>query len=146
MSTLSHFFVVGVGGAIGAMARHGLNSFTLNAISFNQLCTKYFAFDIPYTTLTANILGGLLMGILAGCFAHFSYWSYELRLLLTVGILGGFTTFSSFSLETILMAEKNAWGAMLLYIILSLLGSILATAAGLLLVRLIARTLSTELV
>lgn len=125
MTLLLHFLLVGLGGAIGAMARHGVNMASL----------KLIGPDFPYGTLTANILGSLLIGILAGCFAHFASWTQEMRLLLVVGVLGGFTTFSSFSLDTILLFEKGAPTQAIIYIIASFVVSLSATLGGLWLIR-----------
>lgn len=144
MSALSHFFFVGAGGALGAMARHGLNSVKISGNSLNDQIFKTVGLALPYSTLAANLLGGLVIGILAGCFAHFSHWSYELRLFFIVGVLGGFTTFSSFSLENILMIEKGAWGSAIFYIFLSVAGSLAATLAGLALIRWIAGDSASE--
>lgn len=123
-----NFLLVGLGGALGAMMRHGVNMASL----------KIMGPDFPYGTLTANILGSLAIGILAGCFAHFASWSQELRLFLVVGILGGFTTFSSFSLDTILLFEKGATLQATLYVALSFFVSLAATLGGLWMVRMVA--------
>ncbi|MDY0029506.1 MAG: fluoride efflux transporter CrcB [Pseudobdellovibrionaceae bacterium] len=125
MTLLFHFLLVGFGGALGAMARHGVNMASL----------KFIDPDFPYGTLTANILGSLLIGILAGCFAHFASWTQEMRLLLVVGVLGGFTTFSSFSLDTILLFEKGATIQAIIYVIASFAISLSATIGGLWLIR-----------
>ena len=128
MIILIHFLLVGLGGAIGAMARHGVNMASL----------KLIGPDFPYGTLTVNILGSLLIGILAGCFAHFSHWTQEMRLLLVVGVLGGFTTFSSFSLDTILLFEKGAMLQAIIYITSSFALSLAATLGGLWIIRQVA--------
>lgn len=85
---------------------------------------------IPLGTLTANLLGGLVMGLTLGAFEHFSTLSPELRLFITTGFLGGLTTFSTFSGETVtlLLRQEYAWaGAM---IGLHLVGSLALTLAG----------------
>ncbi len=93
----------------------------------------------PWGTFAANILGGLAMGLLAGWLARFSAASGEpVRLLLGVGLLGGFTTFSSFSLETLLMIERGQMGMALAYALFSVICAIGALAGGLALVRSIA--------
>ncbi|MBL8639256.1 MAG: CrcB family protein [Alphaproteobacteria bacterium] len=145
MAVGTHFLMVGLGGALGAMARHGLNSLKIDGSSVNDQIFRLIGLALPYTTLAANLLGGLMIGILAGCFAHFSQWSYELRLFLIVGVLGGFTTFSSFSLENILLFEKGAWGSAIFYMVLSVAGSLAATLAGLVLIRWIAGDASSGL-
>ncbi|HRK98708.1 MAG TPA: fluoride efflux transporter CrcB [Alphaproteobacteria bacterium] len=120
-----HFLIVGLGGAIGAMARHGINMASL----------KGMGSDFPYGTLTVNIIGSLLIGIFAGCFAHFSQWTQEMRLFLVVGVLGGFTTFSSFSLDSILLLEKGSYLPATFYIATSFALSLGGTLAGLWLIR-----------
>jgi CrcB protein len=90
----------------------------------------------PYGTLTVNIVGGLLMGVLAAWLAHAMPPEQERwRVLFGVGVMGGFTTFSAFSLETALMIERRAYGEAGLYTALSVTLSIGALFAGLLLAR-----------
>jgi len=121
---------VAFGGAVGASCRHLLGGATLRA----------FGPDFPWGTLLANILGGLLMGVLVGWLAfkgsEFVGGAGEnLRLFLGVGILGGFTTFSAFSLEAIQMIEKKAYGVAAGYISASVILSLLALFIGLALAR-----------
>jgi CrcB protein len=118
--------LVGAGGAAGAICRYllGIGS------------TRAFGAGWPYGTYAANILGGLLMGALVSTLAWRGGADQEKwRLLLGVGVLGGFTTFSSFSLETALMIERRAYGQAALYSVTSVVLSIAALFAGLLLVR-----------
>ncbi len=85
----------------------------------------------PYATLTVNILGSLAMGLLAGWLARDGVGSEGWRLLLGVGVLGGFTTFSAFSLEIVTLAQRGAIGAAAAYAALSLAGGIVGLIAGL---------------
>jgi CrcB protein len=85
----------------------------------------------PYATLTVNILGSFAMGLLAAWLARHGEGGEGWRLLLGVGILGGFTTFSAFSLEIVSLAQRGALGAAALYVTVSLAGGVLALFIGL---------------
>lgn len=89
----------------------------------------------PYATLTVNVLGSLAMGLLAGWLARHGQGGETWRLLLGVGVLGGFTTFSAFSLEIALMIQRGAIAQAALYIALSLAGGVGGLFAGLALAR-----------
>ena len=118
--------LVALGGATGAVARYGLGVQALRLLGPGM----------PYGTLIANVLGGLLMGALAGFLAFKGAADQEkLRLLLGVGVLGGFTTFSAFSLETALMIERRDYGLAAGYALASVLLSVMALFAGLVLAR-----------
>src|SRR5947209_10044743 len=117
---------VGLGGAVGAICRYLLGVRLFRA----------FGPGLPYGTFTANVLGGLLMGVLVGVLALRGGADQERwRLLLGVGVLGGFTTFSSFSLETALMIERRTYGLAAAYSLASVVLSIGALFAGLILMR-----------
>ncbi|MEE9273366.1 MAG: fluoride efflux transporter CrcB [Robiginitomaculum sp.] len=116
---------VAFGGAIGASGRHMLG----------HLMFKLMGPGYPWGTLVANILGGLLMGVLVGWLAFKVSGGENLRLLLGVGVLGGFTTFSSFSLEAVRMIETKAYGAAAGYISASVILSVLAVFIGLMIAR-----------
>ena len=117
--------LVMLGGAIGAGARHLVGGATLLA----------FGPGLPCGTLTVNLTGGLAMGLLAGWLTRAGLGE-PWRLFLGVGVLGGFTTFSSFSLDTVMLVERGEWPAALGYVLVSVIGSIAALAAGLWLTRL----------
>lgn len=117
-----------LGGAVGAGARHLVGRAML----------ILFGPDYPWGTLTVNLAGGLLMGVLIGILARVSVAGEPYRLLLGVGVLGGFTTFSSFSLEVVTMAERGAMAAALGYALLSVVGAVVALFGGLTLVRSVA--------
>jgi CrcB protein len=121
--------IVMIGGAIGALSRYQFGRFALHMLGTGW----------PWGTFGVNIIGGLLMGVLAGSLARFNVGGGEqIRLLIGVGFLGGFTTFSSFSLETMLMIERGEWSSAALYAGFSVVLSVAALFAGLLLVRTLA--------
>lgn len=123
---MDKLFLVALGGAAGAMARYALGVQAL----------RVWGSAWPYGTFLANILGGLLMGVLVGYLAHRGGADQErLRVLLGVGVLGGFTTFSAFSLETALMIERRTYGQAFGYTLASVVLSVTALFFGLLLAR-----------
>jgi CrcB protein len=124
---MKFLLTVMAGGAIGAGARHLLGTVLLARLGPG----------FPWWTLTANLAGGFLMGLLMGLLAR-TGGSEEVRLFLGVGVLGGFTTFSAFSLETWMMLERGAMTTALAYVLMSVIGSVLMLGAGLLLTRSIA--------
>ena len=124
---MSPLFLVMLGGALGSGARYWTGRQMLDA----------FGPDFPYGTLTVNWVGGLLMGLLAGVLAR-TGGTEGWRLFIGVGILGGFTTFSSFSLDIITLIERGQITVALGYIALSLLGSLAALWAGLSITRICA--------
>lgn len=118
--------IVMLGGALGSAMRFQLG----------RLAMRLFGPGWPWGTFAANILGGLAMGLLAGWLALRGQGSGEqIRLFAAVGILGGFTTFSSFSLETMLMIERGQWVGAVTYALASVALSIIALGAGLMIVR-----------
>ena len=118
--------LVAVGGGAGAVLRYLLGVQAMRTMGF----------DWPYGTFAANVLGGLLMGVLVGVLAFRGGADQEKwRLLLGVGALGGFTTFSSFSLEMLLMLQRRAWGEALVYSLGSVVLSVAALMFGLFLMR-----------
>jgi fluoride exporter len=88
----------------------------------------------PWGTVTVNLAGGFAMGLLAACVMR-GQVSEPARLFVGVGILGGFTTFSAFSLESFQMIERGDWGMAAGYALASVIGSIAALAAGYAMVR-----------
>jgi len=118
--------LVAGGGATGAVLRYLLGVQAVRALGHGW----------PYGTLAVNVLGGLLMGVLVGVLAFRGGADQEKwRLLLGVGVLGGFTTFSAFSLEVALMIERREWGAAFGYSLASVVLSVAALFMGLLLMR-----------
>jgi CrcB protein len=117
------------GGAAGSWLRFATGRLWTMAIG------PIAASAFPWATLTVNIIGSLLMGILVGWLARYSAGGESWRLLLGVGVLGGFTTFSSFALEFGLFVERGALGLAALYVGLSLLAGFGALFTGLALMR-----------
>lgn len=119
------YLIVFLGAGVGGVFRH----------SVNVGAARVLGFGFPYGTLTVNILGSILMGLLAELFVIRSGLPQELRLFLTTGVLGGFTTFSTFSLDAATLWERGQWGIAAGYVVLSLVLSVAGLFAGLMLIR-----------
>jgi CrcB protein len=118
--------LVGLGGAFGSICRYLLN----------VGATRALGPGFPYGTLGANVIGGVLMGVLVGVLALRGGADQEKwRLLIGVGVLGGFTTFSSFSLETALMIEQRRLEIAAFYVLTSVVAAIGGLFLGLFLMR-----------
>ena len=115
------YLIVFLGAGIGGALRHGVN----------VGAARLWGFGFPYGTLVVNVLGSFLMGLLAGYFAFRPGIAQHARLFLTTGILGGFTTFSAFSLDTALLVERHAYGLAAGYAVGSVAASISALFLGL---------------
>ena len=122
MNTL---FAVALGGAVGASGRY----------LFNLQAMRLMGLGFPWGTLGVNIIGSFIMGILAESLALRFNVSAEMRSFLMTGVLGGFTTFSAFSLDAGVMIERNDFALAGLYIAASVVGSIAALFLGLYAVR-----------
>lgn len=117
--------LVAVGGAIGASIRHLANGLALRLVGSS----------FPWGTMAINIVGSLIMGVFIEVLARRFNASNELRLFVATGILGGFTTFSAFSLDFAVLWERGALASALGYALASVIGSILALFLGLWLAR-----------
>ena len=124
---MQQIFLVMIGGAVGAGARFGLA----------QWVAARFTPSFPVATLAVNIIGCFVMGMLAAWLAR-SAAGETLRLFVGVGMLGGFTTFSAFSLDWWTLMERGATGAALAYVAASVVGTLAAFVLGLTLVRTLA--------
>lgn len=118
---------VAVGGALGSVARYA----TIIGVG------KVVGIGFPYGVLLANVLGGFVMGVLVELMALVWSPSDSVRIFWVVGILGGYTTFSSFSLDAWLLLEKGLYGPALLYIAASVILSVGALVAGLTITRMV---------
>src|SRR6266550_7512611 len=116
---------IALGGALGSVARHYVSTgvYHVTGAAF------------PYGILGVNMIGGLIMGIVVELGALKLNYSPEIRAFLTTGILGGFTTFSAFSLDTALLIERGDWLGSAAYVMASVTLSVGALFAGLWLVR-----------
>jgi CrcB protein len=120
------FAIVFLGGGLGAALRHGVN----------LLSARLFGSAFPWHTLVENVTGSLVMGVLAGYFAFKADPSSQhWRLFLTTGILGGYTTFSAFSLDSVLLYERGETALAALYVLASVALAIGGLFVGLALVR-----------
>lgn len=120
------FLLVGAGGALGAMGRYGIG----------VLIGKMTSSNFPLATIIINIIGSLLMGVFIGLLARYlPEWQAQARLFVAIGLLGGFTTFSAFSLDVISLVERGQMVHAISYILFSVILSILALFLGLILTR-----------
>jgi CrcB protein len=124
-----HSVIVALGGGIGAWLRHSVGRLYLSWLGPN-LATAF-----PWSTLTVNVLGSLAMGLLTGWLARHGHGGENWRLFLGVGLLGGFTTFSSFSLEFALLVERGTTMNALLYAVISVSAGIAGLFFGLTIMR-----------
>jgi fluoride exporter len=115
------YLIVFLGAGIGGALRHGVN----------VGATRLFGFGFPFGTFIVNVVGSFAMGLLAGFFVYRAGVPQHFRLFLTTGILGGFTTFSSFSLDAALLVERHAFGAAAGYVVGSVAASLAALFFGL---------------
>ena len=123
---MQSFLLVGAGGALGAMSRYGVG----------MLVGRLWPMSFPLATLLINVIGSLAMGIFVGLMARLlPAWQEEARLFVAVGILGGFTTFSSFSLDAIVLLERGALWQAVAYVLLSVVLCLIGLYLGLLVTR-----------
>ncbi len=132
MAPLAATVNVALGGAAGAVLRYQLGR-TMTRFIGPQAMTAF-----PWATLTVNVLGGFAMGLLAGYLARSGASGEQWRLLIGVGLLGGFTTFSSFSLELMLLIERGQPAAALSYALISVIASLAGLYLGLIITRIAA--------
>lgn len=124
MQTIPGYLIVFVGSGIGGALRHAMNRAALT-----------FGWTFPWHTLLVNVSGCLLMGMVAGWFAFRGESGQDFRLFLTTGVLGGFTTFSAFSLDAVVLWERGQILSAALYIGGSVVLSVACVFLGLALMR-----------
>jgi fluoride exporter len=114
------YLLAALGGALGALARWGVSVALPRASG-----------DWPWATLTVNLLGCLLIGVLLGVLGERRPHDDHLRTFLGAGVLGGFTTFSTFAVEAVDLVDAGAWILAVAYVVVSVVGGLLAVGAGL---------------
>src|SRR3569832_1724654 len=125
-SSMNPYLLVAVGGALGSVARYGTG----------VLVGKAWASSFPLATMLINIAGSLAMGLFIGYITRTTpAWQADARLFVAVGVFGGFTTFSSFSLDAITMLERGDVGPTLLYVAGSVVVGLAALYGGLIVMR-----------
>jgi CrcB protein len=124
---MNGYLLVFLGAGIGGAVRHGVNLASARA----------FGPGFPWGTLGVNVIGSFAMGLLAGYLAHrtSAEWTHPGRLLLGTGLLGGFTTFSAFTLDAMVLWERGQGGLAAAYVLASVLLSVGGLVGGLALVR-----------
>jgi fluoride exporter len=120
-----NYVLVFVGGGLGSTLRYLVNI----------VCPRLFGTAFPYHTFIINITGSTVMGLIAGYLAFKGDVAQSWRLFLMTGILGGYTTFSAFSLDSMLLYERGEIGLALFYVVGSVVFSIAGLFVGLMLVR-----------
>ena len=125
MGQVKSYLLVFIGGGLGSTLRHVVNI----------VCPRLFGTNFPYHTFIINITGSTIMGLIAGYLAFKGDAAQSWRLFLMTGILGGYTTFSAYSLDAALLYERGEIGLALFYVLGSVVFSIASLFAGLALVR-----------
>lgn len=119
------YVIVFLGAGLGGVLRHGTN----------LAAARLFGIGFPFGTLTANIVGSFLMAAIMEVFAFKSGLTQHGRLFLTTGILGGYTTFSTFTLDAMTRFQRGDWAVGSAYIVMSVSGGLLAFLVGMILIR-----------
>ena len=125
---------IALGGAAGALARYAL----MTVVDAGRLNADGGWYMLPLGTLTVNVIGSLLIGVFYVLIIEKMTLAPELRSLLMVGLLGAFTTFSTFSLDTVLLLEQGYWLQVISYTLMSVVLCVLAAWLGMAILRLVA--------
>jgi fluoride exporter len=131
VSSGANILLVGAGGFIGSIARYLLSGWVLH----HTLGGKF-----PWSTFVVNVLGCLLIGVLSGMIERLEWFTPQMRLLLLTGLLGGFTTFSTFGLETVFLLRRGEVLIAVAYTLSSVAVCITAVWVGLRLIELLPRS------
>lgn len=123
---MTNLLLVGAGGFLGAVSRYLLGGWILH----HSVAAKF-----PWSTFLINILGCLLIGVLSGAAERFDAFTPQVRLFLLTGLLGGFTTFSAFGLETLFLLRRGEWPIALIYAGASVIVCVFAVWVGMRAVR-----------
>ena len=115
------YLIVFLGAGIGGAIRHGVN----------VAAVRWLGYGFPFGTLIVNVLGSFLLGLFAGYFAFRPGIGQHMRLFLTTGLLGGFTTFSAFSLDVALLIERHSYALAAGYVLGSVFAGLIALFVGL---------------
>lgn len=122
---MKNLIIIGIGGAFGAIARHLAGSFVVRHINTG----------FPLGTFLVNLSGGFLIGLLYGVASRYSWLTLEWRLFLITGICGGYTTFSSFSFESISLIRGGNYTYFFAYVLGSVILGLLATVVGIMVLK-----------
>lgn len=125
MHAFKGYLIVFLGAGFGGSLRHAVN----------VVAARLLGYGFPYGTLTVNVAGSLLLGLLAGWFAHRFDPGQSWRLFLVTGVLGGFTTFSAFSLDTAVLYERSGMAVAAFYVATSVGISLICVFLGLFAIR-----------
>ncbi len=121
---MTSLLLIGLGGFVGAVCRYQMSMWLL-ALTGPQLGTRF-----AFATLGVNLLGCLVAGLLGGAIARHGWFSPDIRLMLTVGVLGGFTTFSAFGMETLALLRRGDVMIAALYVGLTVVFGVLLAWIG----------------
>lgn len=122
---MKNLIIIGFGGALGSIARHLLGAFVV----------RHVTWGFPLGTLLVNLSGCFLIGVLYGVASRYSWLTLEWRLFLITGICGGYTTFSSFSFESISLVRQGQYTWFFAYVLGSVILGLLATVVGIMALR-----------
>jgi CrcB protein len=122
---MNNIFLIAIGGALGSISRYGCQKWMYH----------HYLHPFPFATFVVNVAGSLLIGLLFGLIEKNNFPSPEWRILLITGFCGGYTTFSTFSFETLSLLREGQYVYASLYVLLSVLIGLLAVWAGVFIIK-----------